>query len=83
MYCSYYQAHVKKETGWFVVGILKSFEHMMFDRTVNVENSIFEFFVSPAAEQYFLQVMTYLEQEGYISDLKKLPNRLMNSLEQL
>jgi hypothetical protein len=83
MYCAYYQAHVKKETGWFVVGILKSFEHMMFDRTIDVEHSIFEFFVSPSAEQSFLQIMDHFEQQGYISDLKKLPNRLADSSEEL
>ena len=76
MYCSYYQAHVIPQTGWFVVAVLKSYEHVAFDRTIDVERSIFEFFVAPAAEATFLQVMDFMQRHGYVSDLKKLPNRL-------
>ena len=76
MYCSYYQAHLVPSTVWFVVSILKSFEHMAFDRAFDVEQSIFEFFVVPAAEPTFLAVMEYMQSKGYISYYKKLPNRL-------
>jgi hypothetical protein len=76
MYSSYYQAHVVPVTGWFVVAALKSYEHMLFDRTLDVEKSIFEFFVAPHAEATFLHVMDYMQRQGYVVDLKKLPNRL-------
>ena len=78
VYCSYYQAHVIPETGWFVVAALKSYEHLAFDRTVDVDRSIFEFFVTPDAEHTFLQVMHYLHERGYIDNLVKLPNRLLS-----
>jgi len=83
MFCSYYQAHVQPQKAWFVVAILKSFEHMLFDRTLDVGNSIFEFYVSPSAEPYFLEVMAYMQQQGYVLDLKKLPNRLADTAAQL
>lgn len=76
MYCSYYQAHVVPVTGWFVVAALKSYEHLAFDRTLDVERSTFEFFVTPAAEDTFLAVMDYMQFHGYVTNLTKLPNRL-------
>lgn len=76
MYCIYYQAYVVPSHGWFVVAILKSFDHMLFDRTIDVENSIFEFFVAPRAENVFLEVMENLALQGYISNLIKKDNRL-------
>jgi len=76
MYSSYYQAHVVPSTGWFVVAALKSYEHMLFDRTLDVEKSIFEFFVVEGAEPTFLDIMDYMQRNGYVVDLKKLPNRL-------
>ncbi len=78
MYCSYYQAHVVPITGWFVVAALKSYEHMLFDRTLDVDRSIFEFFVVPTAEDTFLELMDYMTQHGYVTELKKLPNRFMD-----
>lgn len=76
LFCSYYQAYVKPQTGWFVVAILKSFDHLCFDRTINVENSIFEFFVPEELEQYFVEVMQWMEAEGYTARLQKMENRL-------
>lgn len=77
MYCTYYQAKVARTKTWFVVAVLRSFEHMAFDRTLNADECIFEFFVPDSMEPYFLQVMHYFEGEGLISDMKKLPNRLL------
>lgn len=62
---------------WFVTSTLKSYEHLLFDRTIDVPNSIFEFFVAPSGEACFLEVMAYMQEQGHVSDLKKLPNRLM------
>jgi hypothetical protein len=61
---------------WFVTSALKSYEHLLFDRTIDVPNSIFEFFVAPSVEPYFLEIMAYMQEQGYVSDLKKMPNRL-------
>ena len=75
-HCLYYQARVKREYCWFLVGILKSFEHMAFDRTIDKEKSIFEFFVPPLMKDYFEELMDFFSKEGVISDLQALPNRL-------
>lgn len=75
-YCSYYQAHVKRELCWFVTAALRSYEHIAFDRTIDTASSLFEFFVAPSTEKYFLEIMTYFEKENLISNLKKMPNRL-------
>lgn len=78
MYCSYYQAHVVPSSCWFVLATLKSFEHLAFDRTIDVANSIVEFFVPPSNETYFLEIMHYFEKEGFVNNVQKLTNRLMS-----
>lgn len=75
-YCLYYQAKVDRAKSWFFVAALRSFEHVAFDRTLDVDESIFEFFVPSDTQRYFLELMTYMEQEHIISDLVQLPNRL-------
>lgn len=79
VYCSYYQAHVQRELCLYVVAALRSYEHLAFDRTLDPETSLFEFFVPTSTETYFLTLMNYLQSEGLIYDLKKMPNRLINS----
>lgn len=83
LYCSYYQAHVQRELSLYVVAALRSYEHLAFDRTLDAETSLFEFFVPDSTEKYFLTLMNYLQSEGFIYDLKKIPNRLADSNEQL
>ena len=75
MYCSYYQAKVKKDTTWFVTGTLRNEDHWVFDRTLDVENDLMEFFVARDFEEKFLDLAGYLLEEGYISNLEKLENR--------
>lgn len=74
-YCSYYQAHVKKELCWQFVATLRSFEHVAFDRTLDKEQSLFEFFVSPQEESFFLKLMALMQEHGLVTNLQKLPNR--------
>jgi len=83
LYCSYYQANVQREMCLYVVAALRSYEHIAFDRTLDPVTSLFEFFVPSSTEKYFLTLMDYLQSEGLIYDLKKLPNRLANSTEQV
>ncbi len=78
MICLYYQAHVTREKVWFFVGVLRSFEHLVFDRTFDKEHSIFEFFVPKDLNQYFLDLMQYFQDEGIVHNLQELPNRLKN-----
>lgn len=76
-YCAYYQAQVERSRSLFLVALLRSYEHVSFDRTFDVPNSIFEFYVPEDQEGYFLSVMRAFEQEGIIKSLNKLPNRLI------
>lgn len=77
-YCSYYQAHIKQSECWFFCGVIRSFEHLCFDRTLDVQQSLFEFFVLEEQEDYFAQVMDYFIKQGIVSNLQKLPNRLLD-----
>lgn len=77
-FCVYYQAHVVPEQCWFFVAVLRSFEHICFDRTYDVHKSIFEFFVPEDVETDFLELMKYFKQEHIIADLTKYPNRLLD-----
>ena len=80
LYCVYYQANVKRELCWFVTAILRSYEHVAFDRTIHVESSLFEFFVPKSTETYFLEVMAYFENEGLIQNLVKVENRVLRGV---
>lgn len=75
-YCSYYQAQVTQEYCWFLVALLRSFEHVAFDRTLDPSTSTFEFFVPVDTEPYFLSIMDYLQKKKIVNQLEKLPNRL-------
>ena len=75
-YSLYYQAQVDKTHTWQVTALLRSHEHVAFDRTLNKETGLIEFFVSPANEAIFLEVMHYFEHKGLVHNLMKLPNRL-------
>jgi mannitol/fructose-specific phosphotransferase system IIA component (Ntr-type) len=74
--CSYYQAQIEKKHCWFVVAVLRSSEHVAFDRTLDKEQSIFEFFVPTHMVPVFLQIMHYLQKNGFIQYVHQLPNRL-------
>ena len=74
--CAYYQAHVVRKECCFLVAILRSFEHLLFDRTLDKNESIFEFFVPVDNEKTFLELMQYLEKKEVVHSVTKLPSRL-------
>jgi hypothetical protein len=76
-YCVYYQAQVVRPQVWFFVAILRSFDHVVFDRTHNVADSVFEFFVPAKMEPSFLEIMRVLQKEGVVLTFDKVPNRLL------
>ena len=78
MYSVYYQAQVQRENVWFLTAILRSYEHLAFDRTLDTKNSIFEFFVSPGSEQHFLELFDYFIKNNIVTYVEKLPNRLID-----
>jgi hypothetical protein len=76
MYSSYFQAHVKKSQTYFFVATLRSFEHLCFDRTFDKEQGIFEFFVTPRYEDFFISLMEWYKSKGVIDSFEKQENRL-------
>jgi hypothetical protein len=73
----YFQATVHRELSWYVVAVLKSFEHLCFDRTYDAEVSRFEFFVSSDMADEFIRVMEYFRDEHLVTDFQELPNRIL------
>jgi hypothetical protein len=61
---------------YYFVAIIKSFDNMVFDRTIDVETSLFEFFVPASCEEEFLSVMDYFIKEGLVANLRKTESRL-------
>lgn len=74
--CLYYQAHIDKQRCWFFVAVLRSFEHMAFDRTLDKATSLFEIFVPHAAQAMFENIMRELSTQDIVIDWQNLPNRL-------
>ena len=81
MYCLYYQAKITREKCWFFTAILRSHEHLAFDRTIDTKNSIFEFFVPELNQQEFEDLMQHLSCIGLVSNLQCLSNRIEKLLE--
>lgn len=76
MSCLYYQAHIEKKRCWFFVALFRSFEHLAFDRTLEKETSLFEFFVPSDMQSFFEHLMKHFQEIGVVSNFEKLPNRL-------
>jgi hypothetical protein len=76
-YCLYYHAKLEKHLCWFVTSALRSYEHVVFWRTIDVETSTLEFFVPQSTEKYFLEIMHYFQEQHLVTDLVLLPNRLL------
>lgn len=83
MYCKYYQAEVEEKNCWLFVGVFRSFEHLAFDRTMDKQKSIFEFFVPNENEKTFLELMNYFMKLEIVKGLKELPSRLLDPNEQV
>lgn len=77
MYCVYYRARIDKSKTWFFVATLRSFEHLCFDRTIDVDQGMFEFFVPPDNEAFFVQLMHHFQNQCIAYDLEKVENRLL------
>ncbi len=77
-YCYYYQARIEPAWCWYFVAILRSIEHIAFDRTLDAKTSTFEFFVPADMEPRYLQIMDFFKQKGIASNIVRLPNRLID-----
>ncbi len=77
MYCQYYQANVNTPCTHFITGILRSHEHLVFERAIDGRNSsIIEFFVPQDSERLFIDIMHHFVELGYIFSFEKKENRL-------
>ncbi len=83
MYSKYYQAAIVSKDLWFVTAIIRSFEHLELNRTIDVKNSILEFFVPEGNEKEFLEVMVYFQDTGLVTSLQELPNRLSDESQEV
>jgi len=72
----YFIAKVKREKCWFLAAALRGTEGVAFDRALDKEKGVFEFFVPEAMESVFKEVMAYLAVEGVILSLEEKENRL-------
>lgn len=75
-FCAYYQVTIDRKQGWFIGAALHSFEHLAFERTIDTEAGINEYFVPPDLEEIFLNCLEGLKSLGAIKEYKKHPNRL-------
>lgn len=75
LYCLYYTARVEKKRCWLLTSILRGTEHVVFDRSLDPQESTFEFFVPASMEPVFLAIMRYMHTQGVVDNLEKLPNR--------
>lgn len=80
--CLYYQAEVPSSTCLYFVALLRSHEHLCFDRTVaspSQELQIFEFFVPRQQQEEFENIMRWLTSTGLVRQLQQLSNPYSNS----
>jgi|DEB19_MinimDraft_3_1074340.scaffolds.fasta_scaffold99509_2 hypothetical protein len=75
-YSCYYQVNIEKSKGWFFVGILRSFENMAFDRTLDKQTALFEVFVPQDQQAEFVALMQLMIDLKIVGKFLKLPNRL-------
>ena len=80
---AYFQATVVGPDATLLVAVLKTFDSLCFDRTLDRETGLFEFFVTPLETELFLSVMYAFEQRGVVKDLREQPNRLLDPAQQL
>ncbi len=74
--CYYYQATINRPLSWYFVAILRSYEYICFDRTLDVQTSTFEFFVPDSQQKEFCSLMDYFHKEGIVTEFKQCANRL-------
>ena len=77
MFCRYFQAYVVPERVWLLTAILRGCDHVAFDRTLDVQKSIFEFFVPADCLETFVALMDIFQKKGIVTNLAELPNRLL------
>lgn len=75
-YSLYFQAQVVPKDTWFLVAVLRSFEHLQFDRTYDKVTGTFEFLVPEGHLVFFKELMEYFQKEGIVLSWQEMDNRL-------
>ena len=75
---TYFHAKVERSKCHMVSSTFQFVEHVAFYRTIDVENSILEFFVAPDLVDVFLDVMKAFEKINVVHWYEEKPNRLIN-----
>ena len=65
-HCLYYVAKTDRARGWFLSSTVRGTEHLCFDRCLDKENAIFEFFVPE--KMNVLNVKNYKKTAGQLYD---------------
>jgi hypothetical protein len=76
MFSLYYQATIIPNKIWLITSLLRNEDGWAFDRALEGNPSILEFFVSPSYEEEFSSFMNYCLEEGLITSFSKMDNRL-------
>jgi hypothetical protein len=79
LFCRVFQVLVPVKTTWCFVALLRSYEHLCFDRTKDVSSGLFEIFVPQDLVINFLEVMNYLHVIGVAGVVYEVENRLINT----
>jgi len=79
MHCLYYQAKVNVPYTWFIGGVFRNEDNLVFERTLENSPDTLEFFVPEGQEEEFLHIVQYLVAQGYIFSYEKLPNRIIET----
>lgn len=82
MFCEYYQAIVNIPSTWFVGGVFRNEDNLVFERTMDGCSDRLEFFVTAACEPEFLELMHYLIETGYVVSCEKKENRIKVEMKQ-
>ena len=76
MFCEYYQAVVDVPSTWFVGGVLRNEDNLVFERTMDGNSAVIELFVTKDQEGELLDLLAYLVKLGYVLSFEKKENRL-------
>jgi|GEM_PF-909453 hypothetical protein len=80
MFCKYYQAKVNVRYTWFVGGVFRNEDNLVFERTLDNQQDTLEFLVPNEYENIFLELINDLKNMGYIIFVEKKINRFISMI---
>ena len=67
--------HVPAKTTWFVTGVFRNEDNIVFERTLDGQNELLEFLVPHNYFDHFIYLADYLVSRGYANWYKEEENR--------